>query len=144
MAYATKEDLKKRLKRHYEELYSDDDTDVLDEELMQLDLDAASAEIDGSVAARYAIPVNAAPAQPLLKSWNLDLTAAIAFSRSGYTELPETIKNAADFVRKQLQRIVEGKLRLPADPAEKTTGNGGVAIVEGPDPVFTRNKMSGF
>jgi len=144
MSYATIDDLKKKLKRFYDDLYSDDDTDVLDEDLMQSDLDAASAEIDGSVAARYVIPVTAAEALPLLKRWNLDLACELAFFRAGGSELPEKVTATAKIARTQLERISKGEFRLPADPAEKTTGPGNVALISGPESVFTRTDLEAW
>jgi phage gp36-like protein len=141
--YATIDDLKKRLSRFYAELYADANGTV-DEELMTEDLLAATAEIDGSVAARYQTPVTADGALPLLKSWCLTLVEEIAWSRGGRDELPENVKDRAKAVRDNLRRAGDGTFRLPAAPAETTSGQGGASILSVAEPVFTREKMSGF
>jgi phage gp36-like protein len=141
--YATIDDLQKRLSRFYAELYADAAGNP-DASLMTEDLTAATAEIDGSVAARYQTPVTAADALPLLKSWCLTLVEEIAWSRSGRDELPENVVARAKTVREQLKRVGEGAFRLPAAPAETTSGQGGAAILSIAEPVFTREKMSGF
>jgi len=140
--YATITDMKKRLSRFYAELYDLDG--AVDEDAMTEDLTAANAEIDGSLASRYVIPVTAADALPLLKSWCLALVEELAWSRSGRDELPANVKDRAKTAREQLKRCGEGSFRLPAAPAETTQGQGGASILDIAEPVFTRSKMSGY
>lgn len=144
MAYATTDDLKARLRRAYAALYGDDDTAVVDEALMADDLAAASAEIDGAIAARYSTPVTADGALPLLRSWALTLAEELAYSRAGGADLPEKVKAMAKNVREQLARVAKGEFLLPASPAENTNGAGGASLVDCADPVFTRTKLQGF
>jgi phage gp36-like protein len=144
MAYATAAELSSRLRRAYAALYGDDETGVVDESLMTADLDAASAEIDGAIAARYAVPVTADGALALLKAWTLTLAEELAYSRSGGADLPEKVKAMTKNVREQLSRIADGKFRLPADPAESTGGAGSAVLIKRDRPVMTRKKLQGF
>lgn len=141
--YATIADLKKRLKGFYTELYAGENGAV-DEDSMTEDLTSANAEIEGSIAARYQTPVTAADALPLLKNWCLTLTEELAWSHGGRDELPENVVTRAKTVREQLKRVGEGNFKLPAAPAETTSGQGGASILSISEPVFTRDKMQGF
>jgi len=144
--YAELTDLEARLRRSYAALYGDDDTGEVDEDLATADLVASSAEIDGALAARYAVPVTAEGALPLLKAWTLDLTAERAWGRSESDDVPAKVKTAAKIVRDQLDKLadVNGKFRLPADPAENADGVGSDVMIDRDRPVFTRDKMKGF
>lgn len=142
--YATVSDLQKRMKRYYVAIYADDNTGVVDETLISEDIAAASAEIDGAIASRYSTPVTAPDALPLIKSWALTLAEELAWSRGGSSELPENVTSRCNNVRKQLEKIGTGDFKLPASPAETTTGAGSAAIVSSAKPVFDREKMTGF
>jgi phage gp36-like protein len=141
--YATTEALEKRMKREYTAIYADD-SGVVQEQLVLDDLAAAAAEIDGRMAVRYTVPVTASGALLLLENWNVILAMELAFARSESVEIPKKIKSLADNVRKQLEAVADGSLKLPASPAENSSGVGSVAIVSASAPVFTREKMSGF
>lgn len=139
--YATLTQFKSHLKSFYESIYDDDGS--VDEPAMIEDLTAAAAEIDGAVAARYTVPVTAAAALPILKSWNLILAAEAAFMRAAGSEIPEKFKLQAENVRKLLEKVPDGKFKL-AGAVETTTGQGSVSIVSADTPVFNRDQMTGF
>ena len=141
--YATPAAMEKRMKREYAAIYADD-AGVAQEQLVLDDLAAAAAEIDGRLAVRYAVPVIASGALLLLENWNIILAMELGYTRSEGVEIPEKIKNLADNVRKQLKAVTDGSLKLPAAPAENSSGAGSVAIISAADPVFTREKMEGF
>ncbi len=142
--YATAADLEKRLKREYAAIYADEDTGVADETLVEEDLGAAAAEIDGKVSVRYEIPVTNPGALALLKAWNLDLAAELAFGRTEGAVIPEKVKNRAETVRKNLDAIAKGDMKLSGAAAESASGPGASAIIAVDEPEFTREKMQGF
>lgn len=135
--YATVEQLKTRLGNAYAEFYADDVEAAAD-------LAAASAEIDGVMAARYIVPVTADAALAMLANWNLTLAEEMAWGDpDAGDKIPEKIARRIDRVRKLLDRVPDGDFTLPG-ATETTYGNGGVALIDIAEPVFTRDKMRGF
>lgn len=141
--YANLEDLKKRLKSNYSNIYSDD-AGIVDESLMTGDLNTAAAEVNASIAKRYTVPVVETDALPMLKAWQLALAVEAAWSRVDIDELPGKVKDAAKIARDQMKALAAGNFTLPAAPAESTGGAGGAVIIKAEKPVFGRSNMEGF
>lgn len=110
------------------------------------DLAAAAAEIDGHLARRYAVPVTAPSALPLLKDWNLVLAQERAFARAhAQPDFSEKLKRRCDEVRKCLREAAEGTFALAAGLAEPEGASAtGMAFVEAAPPLFGRERMRGF
>lgn len=140
--YASTVDLGKRLKRVYNDLYGDENGAV-DADLASDDLAAASAEIDGYLASRYAVPVTAGASLILLKNLCLDLASDLAWLRTSGTEIPKDVTRRVDEARKRLKEYAEGSLRLP-DAQENASGAGSAVIVKTSDPVFTPETLKGW
>ncbi|MBR7143831.1 MAG: DUF1320 family protein [Lentisphaeria bacterium] len=141
--YAAPEDLKKRLGDVFASLYIRLDGTLMDEEIAS-DLAAADGEINGMIGTRYVVPVVSDTAKDLLKNWAVTLAEELAWSRSGKSELPKNLQSRLDTVRKQLERIAEGKMVLPGAVQDNVTGGGSVVCVEIDDPVFGRKNMGGY
>lgn len=139
--YATAADLKQRIGDVFAGLYVALDGSSMTSE-MAADLAAASAEIDGMIGMRYATPVTAAAALPLLKSWELTLAEEQAWVRSGTSDLTENLKNRLAYVRGLLEKIADGHMRLPGVAEAVATGS--MLIAKADDPVFNRAKMEGY
>lgn len=140
-AYATHEDLKGRLgERIFREIYG-----YCPSADAKSDLEAAAAEIDGSLSARYVLPVAGERSLVLLKDWNLTLCEERAYARAAGSEFSEKVKGMAAQVRRMLDLIRDGKFRLP-DAAEIGSGGagGGMYLAQSDEPVFTRNRLKGF
>ncbi len=145
MSYATAAELRQRIGGSvFDEIYNVSDpsdlsglTDITD------DLEAAAAEIDGAIAARYALPVTGPRSLALLKDWNLTLAEERAYARPAGADFTEKIKRRVDQVRKYLDMIRADQFRLP-DAAENTAGSGSIALIQRDDPVFDRDQMGGF
>ena len=126
--------------RAYAAVYGQQDPDAQAAQ----DAAAASAEIDGYLAGRYAVPVASEAALPLLRDWALALAEERAYSRSqAQNDFSEKVKRRADHVRELLKEAAEGRFALAAGLAEAQSGSG-VAVVECEEPVFTRGRMTGF
>ena len=97
------------------------------------------------MAYRYQFPVSGTKTLALLKDWNLTLAEERAFSRPAGGEFTEKLKSRVAQVRSYLEMIRLDQFRLP-DAAEKNSAANGsaVAIVQCDEPVFGRDKMSGF
>ena len=107
------------------------------------DLAAASAEIDGAIAARYALPVTGARSLALLRDWCLTLAEERAYARAAGSAWAEKVKTRVEQVRKYLEEIRLDRFRLP-DAAENGGADGGtIALVQGDRPIFSREKMGG-
>ena len=141
--YAAIADLQLRLSDLYENLYRKLDGTAMTDEA-QADLDAAEAEIDGLIGTRYAVPVESGAALPLLKAWTVTLAEELAWSRSGKSELPKNVTQRAETVRKNLTLIASGKMLLQAAAQDESSGGGSVVGISGNDPVFGRDKMTGY
>ena len=133
MGYASSTELRGRLKGAFDQLYP----------ASAADLAAASAEIDAALAGRYQVPVTAAEAQELLKSYALALAEELAWSRADCDRIPEAVAARAARVRAALDKFAGGSYLL-AGAAEAAGGVGGAVVVAGDEPVFTREKMSGY
>ena len=137
--YASVDDLRLRLGDMYAPLYTGLDGAPLEAEA-EKDLSAASAEIDCNIGGRYAVPVTAEAALPLLEGWALTLAEELAWSRSGKPDPPDGVKARAARVRDQLDRISRSELTLPG----ATEAGGGVILAASDPPVFTRDDMAGY
>ena len=146
MSYATAAELRQRIGGSvFDEIYNvsapsdlSGRSDIVD------DLESAAAEIDGAIAARYALPVTGSRSLALLKDWNLTLAEERAYARPAGADFSEKIKRRVDQVRKYLNLIRNDEFKLP-DASENTSGSAGtIALVQRDDPVFDRGKMGGF
>lgn len=142
--YATTDNLKNRLKSFFDQLYADADAEGgVNLEDAAADLEAAEAEVDASAAVRYTVPVTEVAAQAILKNWTLTITEELAWRRSAQGTTPDNVKDRVKEVRRQLERLSEGKVVIAA-AVESAKSAGGAAIVSAAEPVFTREKMRGF
>ena len=140
--YATRDEFQKRLgERLWSAIY--DNHAAYQQDVV--DLAAASAEIDGSVSVRYALPVTGENTLALLKDWCMTLAEERAHARAAGSEFPEKVKSRVAQVRASLELLREGKFRLP-DATEVGGGSGGagIALVQCDTPIFTRDKMRKF
>lgn len=141
--YALPEDLKIRLGDVFKSLYTRLDGTFMTEEIAG-DLAAAEGEINGMIGTRYVVPINSSGVNELLKNWTVTLAEELAWSRSGKSELPKNLQSRLDTVRKQLERIAEGKMVLPGAVQDNASGGGSVACVEFDEPIFGRKHMEGY
>lgn len=141
-AYATPDDMRSRLgEQIFSEIYN-----YRSEPEIRNDLEAAAAEIDGSVSARYVLPVAGERSLALLKDWNLTLCEERAYARAAGSEFSEKIKDRAALVRRNLDLIRKGEFRLPDAEEVGSGGTGGatLALAQSDEPVFTRKRLRGF
>lgn len=133
--YATADDLMERLgKSVFDEIYPEP-------EGAASDLADACAEIDGCIGKRYAVPVSAESALPLLKGWALTLAEERAYARTEGSSFAEKIKLRVEQVRKYLEDIRNGLFLLPGAPENEQS----VFTIHQSDPeVFGRGNMEGF
>ena len=146
MSYATATELRQRIGGSvFNEIYNvSDQSDLSDRSDITDDLESAAAEIDGAIAARYALPVTGSRSLALLKDWNLTLAEERAYARPAGSDFSEKIKRRVDQVRKYLDMIRNDRFKLP-DAPENAFGSGStIALVQQDDPVFNREKMGGF
>jgi len=160
--YATAEQLDRFLHDTYDQLYyvaPETTSEMTEEELAaasaaalvataQLaddDLEAASAEIDGALGVRYAVPVSRATVLPMLRTWCLALAAELAWGRSAMAEPPPNLVARCKAIRDRLDEYGDGSKSLAADPAATPdAGAAGAALVQGDAPLFTRAKLGGW
>ena len=146
MSYASAAELRQRIGSGiFDEIYDvSDPSDLSDRSDITDDLESAGAEIDGAIAARYALPVTGPRSLALLKDWNLTLAEERAYARPVGGDFSEKIKRRVDQVRKYLDMIRADQFRLP-DAPENSSGSGGtIALVQRDEPIFDRKRMEGF
>lgn len=142
--YCTTTDLQDRLKSFFDQLYADEEAEGgVNLEDAALDIEAAQSEVDGAAGVRYSVPVEATAALPLLKNWTLTIAEELAWRRDAQGKTPENVKDRVKEVRKQLERLAKKEVVLQG-AVESSTSSGGASIVSAAEPVFTREKMSGF
>ena len=142
MMYADCVELRQRLGRKiFNEIYNctDADTPVAAES----DIAAASAEVEGSLAARYQLPIAGFRSAALLKDWVLTLAEERAYARAAGANYAEKIKSRVEQVRKYLEKIQQDLFKLP-DAAEKQDSVSRIAIRHGDTALFGRNNMKDF
>lgn len=139
MSYASREDLRSRLgNAAYQELYGAAPA-AADE-----DLAGAAAEIDGALAARYAVPVVSDAAAPLLKDWTLTLAEERASARAAGANFAEKVKDRAAQVRKYLDMILAEEFHLSGAAVNETDGVAAHVVVSADGPNFTRESLEGY
>ena len=143
MAYATIADLRLRLSDLYTGVYTDESGAPMDDEA-QADIDAASAEIDTFLGARYETPVTAPAVAALLKTWAVTLAEELAWSRSGKSETPKNVAARVANVRRILQAIADARQSLPGAVERPASSGGGIAFAQTEKPVFSREKLQGY
>ena len=145
MSYATATELRQRIGGSvFNEIYNvSDQSDLSDRSDITDDLESAAAEIDGAIAARYALPVTGSRSLALLKDWNLTLAEERAYARPAGADFSEKIKRRVDQVRKYLDMIRSDQFRLP-DAPENSGSAGKIALIQRDKPIFGRDKMAGF
>ncbi len=109
------------------------DTDVVDRAIAD-----ASAQIDGYLAARYALPMASVPA--LL----VDLTAALTIWKLHLYDPPQKMRDDRDGALKMLENIARGLVTLEIAGVEpEGSGSGGVQITDRERPL-TADNLKGF
>ena len=132
--YATIADMRSRLGKRSDELY-----EPPADYLIEQDLIAAGAEIDGALARRYVVPIAAAQALPLLRHWTLTLAEEMAWSRVGFDRIPEEVATRVENVRKLLALYATNERVIPGAATAEST-----AVVAGEDRIFTPDSLQGY
>lgn len=140
--YVDRTDVRRRLRRNYEALYSVDgavDTDVLDD-----DIEAAEGQVDGYLGQRYVVPITDASALRLVKAWALSLVEEQAYNVPG-RKLPTNVEQRVKRAHAQLAKAAEGDLGLgaPEVPTERSAATE-TMIVEGNTPEMERADLKGW
>lgn len=135
MSYADISDLRIRLGSIFSEIYPSN-------EAAAEDLKDAQAEINGALALRYLVPVNAGgEVAALLKYWTVDLASELAFTRTAGSTCPDKIRRRADKVRTRLADVREGRFLLPGAPERESASLVSLSMER---PVFGRDTLRRF
>lgn len=121
---------------------ADPPSGLIDEETIEAALVAASNEIDGYVAAQYALPLSAAV--PLLT----DKACDIARYRLYKTSVTDQVRQRFEDAIKTLEKIARGMIKLPiADAApgsSEPAGRDNVMVIQSEERIFSRSKLAGW
>jgi len=145
-AYLTVEQYVARFGDYETKLFTAEDPNAptFDTVKVESALDDATEEVEGYIATRYGTPLASPP--PIVKGWVAALARLKLANGSGRVSQP--IKDEVDRVTRQLERMVDGKLKLPVDagavaPVERDPGapltSGDAAV-----PIFTGSTLAGF
>jgi phage gp36-like protein len=145
MAYLTPAELASRYGQDRLIDLTDRDGDGLaDDPMINQALADASAEIDGYLAARYALPLPMVPAILARIAGDIAIYRLLSLRRMGDIE---DARRRYEDARKLLEAISRGtvSLGLPATlPPEQQPGLSLAAAKSGPSPVFGADEMEGF
>ncbi len=143
MSYATITELRARIGQSvFDEIYgASDRPDQSDRSDAVADLESAGAEVDGTIATRYRLPVQGERTLALLRDWTLTLAEERAYARAAGSAFAEKVKSRVAQVRTYLGMIRDGSFRLP-DAEERKDSS--VAFASCKPPVFGRDNMKGF
>lgn len=120
-------------------LTDDAGSGTADEALVTNQLAKASAEMDGYLGARYALPLGSPP--EILTSICVDIAVFNLYSRrQGPPEhWTSRYRNAIAF----LTKVAEGKISLGAGDPDGNA-NASAPEISGPDRIFSRDKLKGL
>jgi len=142
MAYSAQTDILEQIDEDVLiQLTDDDDTGVVDADVVTKKIADADALIDGYCGKRYTVPFF--PVPPLLNKFSVDIAIYNLYGRR--KGAPEDIRNrfkeAVDF----LKGVAKGDNALGEDDPEGTgTGDAPEMSTSNPVRIFTRGKMSGY
>jgi len=144
MSYATQQDLIDRFgETEIVQLSdrADQPAGAIDAAIVAKALADADELIDGYLAGRYAVPV-AAPVPAIL----IAIASDIARYRLHVHEPPELVRKNYEDALRRLKDIADGTLVLQVAGAEvaETRPPGAGVEFSGPDPMFSRGRLSGF
>lgn len=143
--YISRTDVSNRLRRNYDTLYTKPGAGSVDTDLVDADIEAAEATVDGYLAKRYLVPVTDTSALRLCKAWALVMAEELAYGAVPGRELPESVASRAKAAREQMQAAADGKMALgSATTVAEATAASGCIITAGDTPVMTRTKLEGF
>jgi len=143
--YIDRTDVQNRLRNTYDDVYYDEDTDAVNTDLVDADIESAEGIVDGSIAMKYITPVTSASAIRLLTAWCLTLVEEIAYTARATGELPAGLEKRLERVYASLEAIANGDLSLGATPApaEQTDVTDSL-VVAGDTPMMTSDGMAGL
>lgn len=141
MAYLTPAELATRYGQDRLIDLTDRDGDGLaDDPMINQALADASAEIDGYLAARYALPLPMVPAILARIAGDIAIYRLLSLRRLGDIE---DARRRYEDVRRLLEAISRGTVSLGL-PVEQRPGLSLAAAKSGPSPVFGADEMEGF
>jgi len=141
MSYATIADLRQWIdEATLVQLTDDDDTGLVNEDVVATVLESASIEIDGYLGGRYPLPLATPPA--ILGKYCVDIAGWLLYVRRDAGAPPhwlERYKTAIAF----LNKVAAGTLKLGAGDPEGT-GSNGTLVVAAADAEFSSNKLTTY
>ena len=143
--YISRTNVQDRLRRNYDTLYTKPGESSVDTDLVDEDIEAAEATVDGYLAKRYLVPITDTSALRLCKAWALVLCEELAYGAIPGRELPESIATRAKSAREQLQAAADGKMALgSATTVAEATDAAGCIETSNETPVMGRDNLAGF
>ena len=141
--YITNADQLKTLSRQLN-LWNDK-AGVFDSDAMDDDRDAAEAAADSYVRVRYNTPVTSTEGIAILRAIVIDLLIYKGYGRLGTGEIPEEIETRFNNARIDLEKIANGKTRLP-ETAEEPDPNGpdNSIFSSSNTPEATKDELAGY
>jgi phage gp36-like protein len=149
MPYLTATELRNRMIRHYDAIYKDSVTGLVDNAKAEADIDAASARIDSYLGRLYQVPVTSEKALAVVREWCGVLAEEKARARSANREVPDSLLAAIRQVLRELELAGKGELTLAgAERLEAAgpsiQGDEEFPFVKADAPVFGRKSLKGF
>jgi phage gp36-like protein len=144
VAYSANEDIYDRLgKDTVRRLTDDDQTGVVDTQVLSRVRASVAREIDVYLRSRYDLPIDDAEAQEVMAALEADILAHRLYARRSSAEIPESVTELKDEAFDRLERIAKhGGLGLDQD-GDGTNDGGSTLQVRSTDRETLSEKMDG-
>ena len=121
-----------------------DDAGAYDADRLTADINGCESEVNAAIRGRYTVPATSSVSILFLSQLTLSLLRNRAYSRLASVETPIVVLSEAKAARQQLRDISAGKLQLPDESQNTTTGVGQYFNYSSNTPRMTRSKLEGF
>ena len=113
----------------------EDDSQAIQDDLIEYDIDEAEGEVDSYLGARYDVPITSSNDVQLnaCRGWTYILFQCKAYERRNDSVVPDSILEKVKAVRALLMKISEGKVPLAGsrEPENDVASTGALDIDEG-------------
>ena len=108
------------------------------------DIEAAEGMVNAAIRARYSVPATSSQSVQLCKDLSLKLLREMAYSRLAASETPFIVTESAKAARITLGQISAGKLQLPDETQNESSGLASYISTKSNTPAMTRTKLQGW
>ena len=121
-----------------------DDAGAYDADRLTADINGCESEVNAAIRGRYTVPATSSVSILFLSQLTLALLRNRAYSRLASVETPIVVLSEAKAARQQLRDISAGKLQLPDESQDTTSGVGQYIFASSNAVQMKRSQLQGF